>query len=79
MDNGARPTALVAVQVGRAEIIIGRIEDRQCDLELIDALARVHLAALRLGVSLRLHDVSPELYELLQLVGLADLVADETG
>ncbi len=48
------------------------------DLEAVDALARLQLAAVRRNVRLRLSRPSDELRELLQLVGLMDvLVADE--
>jgi phosphoglycolate phosphatase-like HAD superfamily hydrolase len=40
------------------------------DLGVVDALARLKLAALRLGYSIRVHEPSAELVELLDLVGL---------
>ena len=40
------------------------------DLALVDALARLQLAAGRLGCSVRLRDVSEDLAQLLDLVGL---------
>lgn len=45
------------------------------DLETVEALARVRLAARRVGCRMRLHDPSPELCELLALVGLGEVVA----
>jgi anti-anti-sigma regulatory factor len=47
------------------------------DLGTIDALARLQLAARRLGLDLRLRDVSPELCELIDLVGLAGVLRVE--
>jgi hypothetical protein len=47
------------------------------DLALVDELARLHLTAIRMGCGLRLRDVSPSLRDLLDLVGLSDVV--ETG
>ena len=44
------------------------------DLGTIDALARLQLAARRLGLDVRLRDVSPELCELIDFVGLADVL-----
>ncbi len=43
------------------------------DLSAVDALARLQLAARRLGCSIRLRDACAELTELLDLVGLLDL------
>ena len=43
------------------------------DLSAVDALARLQLAARRLGYSIRLRDTCAELTELLELVGLLDL------
>ena len=44
------------------------------DLPLVDALARLQLAARRLGWEVRLVDPCPHLCQLLHLVGLADVV-----
>jgi hypothetical protein len=40
------------------------------DLELVDQLARLQLAARRLGGAIELRDACPELLDLLDLVGL---------
>lgn len=45
------------------------------DLSVVEAVARLQLAANRLGWSVRVLDPSRELCELLDLVGLADVVA----
>lgn len=45
------------------------------DLALVDELARMELAARRLGSSVRLRDPGPRLLGLLDLVGLGDVVA----
>ena len=79
VDPGARSRAVVAVRMGATEIVIGRLRAQQCDLELVDALARLHLAAVRLGGAIRLRDVCPQLSGLLDLVGLAVLVAEDDG
>jgi anti-anti-sigma regulatory factor len=47
------------------------------DLATIDALARLHLAARRAGLELRLRNVSAELRELLAFVGLDDVLRVE--
>jgi hypothetical protein len=49
------------------------------DLRLVDDLARLHLAAERLGCSLRLRDVCVELSELLDLVGLRAVLTCSGG
>ncbi|MEY2474720.1 MAG: hypothetical protein QOG87_35 [Actinomycetota bacterium] len=43
-------------------------------LELVDELARLQLAAQRLGCSIRLRDAWTDLSDLLDLAGLADLL-----
>lgn len=43
-------------------------------LELVDDLARLQLAALRLGCSIRVRNAGAALSELLDLVGLAELL-----
>jgi anti-anti-sigma regulatory factor len=40
----------------------------------LDALARLHLTARRLGASIRLLGARPELVDLIQLAGLADVL-----
>ena len=47
------------------------------DLEVVDELARLQLAARRLGCSIRLRDLGEELSQLLDLVGLRVEVAGE--
>ena len=46
------------------------------DLAVVDELARLLLAARRMGYSLRLRDACTGLLELLELVGLSDLVTE---
>ncbi len=48
------------------------------DAVTIDALARLQLAAGRRGREIRLRNASSELRELLELVGLADVLRVET-
>ena len=52
---------------------IALVGDVHPDLELVDALARLYLAARRRGCSIRVHGAEGELRELLELVGLASL------
>jgi ABC-type transporter Mla MlaB component len=49
------------------------------DADTVDALARVQLAARRLGCRLRLRRASVELQELLAFMGLADALRLEAG
>lgn len=52
---------------------------RPCDLDLVDRLARIHLAALRTGGSIVLRHPSSALRDLLVLAGLDDLLAGSSG
>ncbi|MFB8102066.1 MULTISPECIES: STAS domain-containing protein [unclassified Streptomyces] len=66
--NGPRGAAPVACDVGGVD---------RADLALVEAVARLALVARRAGRQLRLRRVGPELQGLLDLVGLADVVALE--
>lgn len=44
------------------------------DLAIVDALARLQLAARRTGASVRLRGASPRLTEVLELAGLSDVL-----
>ena len=57
--------------------IVARVDARRPDLALVDALARLQLDARRRGGRLRLRNVTDELRGLLELVGLADVLAVE--
>ncbi|MFC9007982.1 STAS domain-containing protein [Streptomyces microflavus] len=57
------------------ECDVGAVE--RADLALVEAVARLALVARRAGRQLRLRRVGPELQGLLDLVGLADVVALE--
>jgi hypothetical protein len=48
-------------------------------LEAVDELARLQLVATRLGCSIRLRSACDELCELLDLVGLSDLLLGDIG
>ena len=49
------------------------------DAAAVDALARLQLAARRLGLELRLRHASTELQELIAFVGLRDVLRVEAG
>ena len=57
--------------------VVARVDARRPDLALVDALARLQLDARRRGGRLRLRNVTDELRGLLELVGLADVLALE--
>jgi hypothetical protein len=72
--DGARTVVLVVH--GDVEVIVGQVVGLRPDLALVDALARLQLAARRLGCSVRLRDPCEQLRELLDLAGLADILPD---
>jgi hypothetical protein len=53
-------------------VVVG--DDRPPDLTVVDALARLQLAAQRVGCSVRVHSSEPDLAALLELVGLTDVL-----
>ena len=57
-----------------AEVIVCDVRALAADARSVDALARLQLAARRLGRRIRLHRASAELDALLSLLGLADVV-----
>ena len=64
MDGGAGARAVV--------VVVG--DDLPPDLALVDALARLQLAARRFGCSICVHGTGSELGALLELVGLAEVL-----
>lgn len=74
-DDDAR-TVLVVVD-GDVVVARWRVEDpARPDLSMMETMARLHLAARRLGLRIRLDRPSVELRQLIDLVGLADLLLD---
>lgn len=49
------------------------------DVVAIDAIARLTLAARRLGRRVRLHNASPKLRDLIGLVGLSEVLLEASG
>jgi hypothetical protein len=76
-DTGDIPTTVVVVIHDGSETVVGRVDARTLDLALVDALARLQLAALRRGCRLQLRDAPEELCALLELVGLAGVLGVE--
>ena len=64
----------VVIVRGDVELVLGRLDGRPPDLELVDGLARLELAARRLGCSVRVRAPCDELRGLLELVGLSELL-----
>jgi hypothetical protein len=69
--------AVVLVVDADTDEILGWVDARRPDLAMVDALARMQLGARRRGSRLRLRNVNDELRGLLELVGLADVLALE--
>jgi len=69
--------AEVVLVRGDREVLLGRVSpDLRCDLALVDRLARIQLAARRIGGAIVLRHPSTDLTELLALAGLDDLLPD---
>lgn len=79
MGAGDGSNAVVVVVRGDVEVVMGRLVGLRSDLAVVEALARLQLAARRLGCSIRLRDPTEELCELLDLVGLTFVVAGGYG
>ena len=67
---------LGALIAGGATAVVCDVRALAPDVAAVDGLARVRLAARRLGCDLRIRRASVELHELLDFVGLADVVLD---
>jgi hypothetical protein len=75
----AAKTCVVLVR-GGAEVASWPLEGgSRPDLSVVDELARLQLAARRLGCSIRLRDACGQLWELLDLAGLAEVVLSAGG
>jgi hypothetical protein len=75
-----RRDALATVVLVRGDVELSRWPfwcTGRIDLAAVDGLARLALAARRLGCAIRLQDADPDLVELLALVGLAGEVVGE--
>ncbi|MCA1692451.1 MAG: hypothetical protein LC733_09710 [Actinobacteria bacterium] len=80
MSAGERAEAVVQVFDGDVVVATFPIAGlARPDLCVVDALARLQLAAVRCGCSIRLRDASEELCGLLELVGLADVIPGAPG
>lgn len=73
MDAGGWTT--IVVRIDDLELVVARLDGRRPDLALVEALARLALVLRRLGCELELRDPGRELSRLVDLVGLAGVVA----
>ena len=70
-----RTSAIVVLACGGVDIASWPLAACDCHgLSVVDELARLQLAAGRLGCAIRLREASPRLTELLDLAGLAEVV-----
>lgn len=76
MGQRAVPETVVLVVDGDGAVRLRRVSRLAASLDMVDALARLQLAAQRRGWSVELHDPSAELLDLLVLVGFTDVVID---
>ena len=65
---------MVVVLRGEVEVARWPLDGGSAGLALVDELARLQLAASRLGYRIRLHDVGDELRDLIRLAGLTAIV-----
>jgi hypothetical protein len=70
---------LIEMPPARQSTIICDVGAIAPDVHAIDALARLQLAARRLGMELRLRHASGELQELVAFAGLRDVLRVEAG
>ena len=87
-DVRRRPSSVVRPDTG-AEVVLVRGHDEVAswplvrrglpDVALVEELARLQLAARRLGCSIRLRRACPELARLIELVGLAEVLNSDVG
>jgi hypothetical protein len=70
-------SAVLTLSLTRGAVVVATWHlpvDGRIDLSVVDRLARLQLAARRLGYSVQLHQPSQSLCDVLLLVGLADVV-----
>jgi hypothetical protein len=81
-EPSATPSPSMSLSLVRAgvEVATWRLPvDQPIDLSAVERVARLQLAARRLGYSVQLHQPSRALCELLHLAGLADVVGVGDG
>lgn len=73
------PTRVLFVDRDGTAAMVGEVDASRPDLALVDALARLQLAAMRRGRRMRLCEPTTELGGLLALVGLSGALGVEPG
>ena len=76
-DLGGTPTTVLMVIDDGGDVVAGRVDAQRPDLALIDGLVRLQLIIRRRGWKMRLEQVPEDLRALLELVGLAEVLALE--
>ena len=69
-------SALLVLVAGDVELVLGSIPAREPDLALVEFLARLQLEAKRRRCSLRVLAACGDLRDLIDLVGLSDVLTD---
>lgn len=75
--RGARIT--VVAREGSSEVVVARLSGLRPDLDLVERLARLQVAAARLGITMRYCDPCPTLRGVIELTGLDEVLFDEGG
>lgn len=76
MEGGDDSTVIVVVD-GDTVVARWRVDYlARPDLSMVETMARLHLAARRIGLDVHLEHPPKELWELVELVGMADLLLD---
>lgn len=73
-EEGDTKTTVVLIAADGQEVAVGHLPHARPDLALVDALARLRLAAGRRHCTVTVRGASPELRGLLDLVGLTDVI-----
>lgn len=77
LDAGKEPTTVALIAGDGTEVVVGHVDARRPDLSLVDVLARLQLTAGRHGWVVLVRGAPEGLRALLDLVGLADVLALE--
>lgn len=68
------PRATIVLRSPHDEVVLGRLVDLPVDLDLVDAVCHLQLAAKRAGATIALRDACDGVREVLELVGLTELL-----
>lgn len=76
--SGARITVVVADGEGDGRVV-ARLQGLRPDLDLLDGLARLRLAAAKVGLDLRYCEPCPTLRAVIEMAGLDEVLLDDRG